>query len=624
MKYHLVEAYSPDIKFERNNVIIALTPLASYELDKVGVKYSVLEDYYDESKFLKEEGDYFNDQLDWFNKFDNFLFNIYPEAKDKNIKLATTYYFYIKNMVDSLVLRCKIIDIFVNKLKTNSIIYISNSWKKDVINPTNHPLQFRKSQSLFSRLIPLFCEKYDINFQRIILKEELDSNDINSRNNYFLSRIKNGLKCNKHVRSLWYFYKTFCINNIFSKSFSVYKYNILFLKTPGFVKDIIKEAQREGHSFYYKRGSNIIKQSFLYHKVVDSIYPSNIISSSEQDVKDFLKEINKTDIINWLNNYCKIDVSAVILPRLRYFIENWCPQIISLVDKYINFYNENQIDLVITPHMVSVDEFAAIIATRYSEKTKSACLQHGDEAFALKVWDFGEYLPYDIYFTTNYEREQYIKYKIKLRNINTKVFQYPNRYKILPKASNLERRVRSKANRKTIVYVPIMYQWDNKLWTESRIPDTWYYSWHKELIKYFSSREDVNFIWKGIPASNEIYDPIPNLIKDRGYKNVKYATDPFVKWIKRADLVLLDYPSTALYEAAVSGLPVMSLFFAPFNIVRESALKLFGKSLEPFNNFDEGVIKINNFLNSNPDEFIVSIPYSDTSILKTLDKMKVI
>jgi len=62
----------------------------------------------------------------------------------------------------------------------------------------------------------------------------------------------------------------------------------------------------------------------------------------------------------------------------------------------------------------------------------------------------------------------------------------------------------------------------------------------------------------------------------------------------------------------------MSLFFTPFNIVRESALRLFGKSLEPFNNFDEGIVKIDSFLNSNPDEFIVSIPYSESSIMDTL------
>lgn len=617
MKYYLVEAYSPDIKFDGDDTIIALTPLVSYELDKAGIKYSILEDYYDEAEFLKEEEDYFNDQLDWFNKFDNLLLNIFPEAKIKDLKLATNCYYYIKKMVDSLILRCRVIDIFINKVKPNSIIYVSPMWKEDLISLAEQPLLFKSGQSLFSRLMPLFCEKYNIDFRKIILKEESDPNDVCSRYVNFPSRIKNSLKSNKYVRNLWYFYKTFCINNISFNSHKNHRYSIFFLKTPGFVKDIIKEAQKEGHRIFYKRNNVIVKQSFLYHKVIESIYP-DIISSSKQETKNFFKEIYKTDIINWLNDYCKIDASAVILPRLQYFINNWCPQIISLVDKYINFYNENQIDLVVTQHMISVDEFAAIIATRYTEKTKSACLQHGDSVFSLKYWDFLECSPYNIYFATNYEIEQFFKHRIKFRNINTKVFQYTNRYKILPKIYDLKKRKKSQTDQKTLVYIPTMYHWDNTVWVESRVPDTWYFSWHKQLINYFSSREGFNFIWKGIPASNQIYDPIPSLINDRGYKNIKYATEPFVKWIKRADLVLLDYPSTALYEAAVSGLPVMSLFFAPFNVVRESAIKLFGKSLEAFNNFDEGIAKIDNFLNSNPDKFIVSIPYSKTSIIDTI------
>ena len=215
--------------------------------------------------------------------------------------------------------------------------------------------------------------------------------------------------------------------------------------------------------------------------------------------------------------------------------------------------------------------------------------------------------------------EEYVKSRVALRNVDTKVYQYPERYKVLPKAKTGKRAKSKKVQPKTVVFVPIMYQWDNTFWAESRVPDTWYFSWHKALIDFFGSRADFNFIWKGIPDSNDTYDPIPNLIDDRGYKNIEFATEPFVKWIKKADLVSLDYPSTALYEAAVSGLPVMSLFFAPFNVVRGSALKLFGKSLQPFNEFDEGIVRIGNYLNSNLDEFIVSIPRSETLVSETLE-----
>ncbi|MBA7574962.1 hypothetical protein ES708_16778 [subsurface metagenome] len=620
MKYYLIETYSPNLKFECGDIIVALTPLASYELDKAGVKYSILEDYYDKAKFLKEEEDYFNDQIDWFNKFDHFLFSIYPEAKSKNLKLATTYYYGIKRMVDPLITSCKIIDFFINIVKPNVIIYVSSSWEEELINVNQFPLLFLGGQSLFSRIMPLFCEKYDIDFLRIILKEKICQDVVCLGYKNIPRRIKSSLKSNKRVRSLWHYYRTFNINDILLKFSKDLKYNLLFLKITGYnVIDIYKEVQKEGYGVFYKQDNKIIK-NILYPKVVMNVCP-DIISISKQDTTDYIKNIYKHKIISWINDYCNIDITNIIMPRLKYFVNEWCPQIIFLIDKYINFYNENQIDLVITPHMVLIDEFAAIIATRYSENTKSVCLQHGDEVFAFKYWDFIEYPSYDIYFAANYERELYVKHIVKLKSSSTKVFQYSNRYKILPKINKLKNSGGNKISQKTVVFVPAIYTWDTKRWS-GIIPDAWYFKWHKKLINYFSSRKDFNFIWKGIPGSNHIYDPIPNLIDDRGYKNIRYATEPFVKWIGRADLVLLDFPSTALYEAAVSGVPVMSLSFHPLNFIRESALKLFGNSLEPINSFDEGIAKIDNFLNSNPDEFIVSIPYSKTSIVDTIKSFK--
>ncbi len=616
MKYYLVEAYSPNLKFERGDIVVALTPLASYDLDRAAIKYSILEDYYDEAEFLKEDEDYFNDQLTWFNKFDNFLFNIYPETKSKNLKLATSYFYGIKRMIDSLIMSCKVIDYFINIAKPNIIVYVSSSWEEDLNSVAKIPLLFIGGQSLFSRIMPLFCEKYDIGFQRIISKEGIYPNDIHSGYKNFPRRIKSNLKSNKYVRNLWCSYKMFSINNIFFKLPKDPKYNFLFLKITGYnITDICKEAQKRGHRVFYKQDNKIIK-NILYPKAVKNIYP-DIISISKKDNKNYIKKIYKYKIISWINNYCNIDITNIIMPRLKYFINDWCPQLISLIDKHVKFYDDNQIDLVFTPHMTLVDDYAAIIATKYSIKTKSACLQHGDSVFDLKVWDFIEYLPYYIYFTTDYEQEQYIKHRIKFRNFDTKVFQYSNRYKTLPKIGNLKNSMGSKVTRKTVVFVPTMYLWDTKRWG-GIMSDARYFKWHKKLIDYFSSRKDFNFIWKGIPASNKVYDPITNLIDDRGYKNIRYVTDPFVKWIRRADLVLLDLPSTALYEAAISGLPVMSLSFQPLNCIRGSALKLFGKSLKIVNNFYEGIAEIGNFLNSDPDEFIVSIPYSKTSVMDNI------
>jgi hypothetical protein len=615
MKYYLVEAYSPDFKFEHNDAIVALTPLASYELDKAGIKYSILEDYHDEAEFLREEEAYFNDQLTWFDKFDKFLFDIFPEAKIKSLKLATSHHYYIKKMIDTIILRCKVINIFINKVKPNSITYINAAYGKCSISP----LQFREEQSLFSRILPLFCKKYNIDFRRIILKNLLNPNRIVFGDQNFTDSAKSALKNNQIIRYLWHFYQTVSINNMFSNSAGKKNHNIFFLKTNKYIREIMKDAQKEKYGIFYKQDNKIIKQSSMYHKVIKSISPNRTPKSGKS--ANNLNLTNETDIIKWINSYCSIDVSEIILPKLRYFINEFCPDLIFLIDKYVDFYNSNHIDFVLTPHMVEVDECAAVIAAGYAKDTRSICLQHGDEAFALTLWDYGEYLPYDIYFTTNNEREEYIKHRIQLRKFNTKVFQYPNRFGILSKVNSLKKKETNQLLQKTVVYVPTMYTWDNTFWSEDRMPVTWYFNWHKYLIKFFSSRDDFNFVWKGLPTIASTYDPIPDMINDRKYKNIKYATNPFVEWIKKADMVLLDFPSTALYEAAASGLPVMSLFFAPHTVIRESALSLFGRSLQSFNSFDEGIAKIEDFLNSDPEEFVVSIPHSEISVLETISSI---
>ena len=60
----------------------------------------------------------------------------------------------------------------------------------------------------------------------------------------------------------------------------------------------------------------------------------------------------------------------------------------------------------------------------------------------------------------------------------------------------------------------------------------------------------------------------------------------------------------------------MSLYNIRSNIVRDAAQKLFGKCIQSFDGFDEGITKIDQFINANPNEFVVSVPCSGTSILE--------
>jgi hypothetical protein len=267
--------------------------------------------------------------------------------------------------------------------------------------------------------------------------------------------------------------------------------------------------------------------------------------------------------------------------------------------------------------MTEVEEFAAIAATRLSRNTKSVCLQHGDDVFDIKMWDLYEYRPFDIYFTNSDDREAYIKNRVALGNYGTQVYQYRELFESMSRLGHRRDIQRIITLKKTVAYVPAMYQWDNTNWRELRLPDLWYFRWQKELLTVFRSRRDFNFIWKAFP-SNETYDPLQQMIKDGNVNNVTYSNDYFPDVLPKVDLVLMDFPSTALYEAVLSGMPVLSLYYKPFTPVRKSAQEVFGKSLEPFSDFGEGIRKVNAFLDADPEGFIVAIRPSERSFVESL------
>ena len=69
-------------------------------------------------------------------------------------------------------------------------------------------------------------------------------------------------------------------------------------------------------------------------------------------------------------------------------------------------------------------------------------------------------------------------------------------------------------------------------------------------------------------------------------------------------------------------MPVMSLYNTSFSEIREEAKKIFGKSLQPFSTIPEGIEKVKEFLDSNPDDFVVSLPLANTSVLNILKELK--
>ena len=630
MKTYLVEEYSPEIVFGDNRLIIALTPKACYQLDKHGITYSFIEDYYSETELLNEKQDYFSSQLKWLEDFDKYLQETIPQLKKLNLKLCYWYFYFLKSTIDPLIVRSNTLNRFFDKINPSEVMYITAHTEE--IAP-NFTLFFGKGKSIYLRLLPLFCKKYSASFTCINVAEEAMPaiSDTTSTAAGVTRKMKDFVGSHNTFLNVYRSYRSGCWYTAIPHFPRHKQLNILMLKS-GYGGDLfIKDALKRGHNVFLKSEDTIFKYSSFGLKEYYKLNNSDSKSFVNPEYKEIWQTtanqlIDQSEILGWINNKCGVDVSEIILPRLQYFISSLCPEILSYFYEFVKFYNKNDIDFVITPHETSPDEVAAIAAARHSKKTKSICFMHGSDVYALDMRDLTEIDHHDIYFALY---DEIMAYFIKRKGIyggqRTEIFQGFGLYKFSEYIKIKEKRERgivAKSNKKNcpkILYLPTFSMWDKQRFDDARYSDAWYYKFQKALIEHFAKRPEFKFVWKGLPTSDASYNPIPNFIKDNQFENIEVATDYFGNHLVSADRVIADTPSTGFYEAVIAGVPAMSLYHKDLKM-RKSAIEFFGHLIQPFSDIPEALEKIDRFLESDPKLYCTSIPLSN-DVIKVLENI---
>lgn len=618
MKTYLVEALSSEVEFDRNSIIVALTPEVCYQLDKAGIKYSIIEDYYDEAELTALEDEYYKSQLRWIESLDEFLKNNITELKELDLRLATIYYYYLKTMVlDPLYIRCFTLNKLFEMIKPSSVVFISYS-------PKETPLDFRLlySGKSYSQVIPILCNENNISLTAVFLKEDGGVRKIEpvSTGEDIITRLRRTLGKFEIVRKIYSVYKHFSQWPILVKRPDEGKLKILMLKLNYGGVDFAKDALRNGHSIYQLSGDSILKYSSLgvrRHLNLRAKYDGKVAGFNNiwESTANLLEG---EDLIKWINQRYQANVSEIILPKLRYFISEVCPQLLGYFKVFTEFYENEKIDFVFTPTEVSPTELAAIAAARHCSHTKSVYICHGDDIFANKYLNIAWLAHFNINIATNKEMKEYFRYQCETNNIPTELYSSSSHRLLNVKRISYLRGKQKGGIKKRIIYLPIILMGDSKRLDGATYPDTWYYKFQKSLIEHFSTKREYTFVWKGLPASDTIYNPIPNFIRDSNFSNIEIATNPFVEHLLSADRVICDYPSTGFYESIAAGVPTMCLYHKVFK-VRKSAVEYFGNLLKLYSDVTEAIKHIDEFLDGDPELYKTTIEMGNESVLHILE-----
>ncbi len=623
MKTYLVEEFSSDIEFDSSSLIIALTPEVCYQLDKEEIKYSIIEDYYDEVELSSEADDYRQSVNQWIGELDEFLQHNIKELKELNLKLATIYKWYLKRMIlDPLYFRCYTLNRLFEAIKPSEVAYISHK-------PDEPHLNYRfehYGRSYYSQVIPILCSKNNIPLASVFLGEDSKAvkqvKSAHSGKN-LIAGLKGTLYKSEIIRRMLFIYK-YLNKWLFTKRAKRQKLNIFMLQSLSdqIGRDFIIDALRNGHNIYQLSDDFIIKYSCLgARRYLDLKAECDKVTDSNNGIWEYTANLlDGHDLIKWANEKCQLDVSEIVLPRLRHFISKVCPEIIGYFKVFTEFYEKDEINILFTPAISPLSEYAALAAACSHQHVKTVCLFHGDSICLGKTWCIIELQNFNIHISSNIEAKEYFKHLGSEINSPAKLYSSPHRLLHIRKIGYLRGKRRSNIRKNRIIYLTTFMFWDTRKMDGIDYPDTWYYEFQKSLIEYFSTKREYTFVWKGLPTTDKIYNPIPNFIMDNNFSNIEVASNPFTEHLLSADRVICDYPSTGFYESIVVGVPTMSLYHKA-TIVRKSAVDYFGNLLKLYSDIPEAVKHIDEFLNSDPELYKRAIDVEDNSILDIFEEV---
>lgn len=628
MEYCLIEKWDRKYPLPSGSQAVALTEEAIFRLEQQGIPYIQLEDFYRSFEIRGDVNDFNLKQLSWFNDFDEVLKEAFPEADQMGVSLATIYYYGLKRAVDNVILTTRILRKFIEAVNPSRIYYVGpppRHENRDCLIrsgfPEGHPFDeildpdFKTSDNPFSLLIEPLSSSYGIDFKRLTLDiKKTSQQDRPIVKDSRMSEVKHHIKRwgtsilpASDIRSLLISLKSL-------RARPQTQGRVLLLRYSGLMEDFCVDLRREGYKIYVKNEASIKELSWWPWRKGVKIEPVRPRICKPQ--KDKMEAISRGALTEWINHHCGKTVAGILDSRLKYFFYKICPELLSKIRDYKQLYINNHIDFVVSPNIWTIDEHAAVAAARVAPRTKSVGFAHGSDVYECKSRFFYLDRQYDIFFSLSEDEADHE------RNLAEEFhYQYPTIFaapylqKRMGRKTKKNRRVKPASfsgQRRLVLFVPIIYGIPPGRSMQLNQPfPIEFVQWHQELAEFLSKRKDFFFIWKGLIQPEQNFDLMAEVIKEKGYENIRYDSGRLTRWFPFADRILLDIPSTAYFESIYSHMPVMALYRPAYQRLRPNAIGRFGPSLQAFNSIDEGLTFVEKFLDGHRDDYIV--PFNESN-----------
>jgi hypothetical protein len=558
-----------------DDIVIATTPSAWLACRDAGLPVSVLDDHVDRLAILPAPTEYTRWQLAWAARLD---------AAIGGGGAARTGFFLLKWPTDSVVLRGLLARAAIENLRPSAVRYVGPTADAGADPWHRGHLQFWTTLGdgpLLADVLPPICRAAGVPFSLLAVGAIAATREVHS-----IARIRGRLgEWRGRRRAL-------------AGLRSSHRVASLLLWTSGFGVGRAARGERDA-------GRRVL---FLTHRKQSIAVREPMLVGLRRRSPDIFTTLRRAGVLSEeqlgllreVDQWVAPGVSDALRTRFETYLLRVCPAISDAAVLLEPHLARLQVERVICATANSLPEHAALLAARRMGLER-VIIQHGDQlvpvdSFFADIENFTEMVCSDPTVPSELETLN-VEYGVQLPRLPVNPVR----------ARQLEREslIRPEAS-EAVCYVASIYFGDNATALPSNYDDAWYARYAALVLEEMARRPTTPFLWKALPVGNlDAPDPVPVLIERLGAPNISYETRFFGEVVHEVGRVIVDYPSTPLFEAVAVGRPVLGLSFSRFLRLRPGVTDLFAPSLVECEDESAALAAIRRFLADDPARWIV-------------------
>ncbi len=582
----LVASSGADLPSESS--VLSLHPAVSYELGRQNKPYKIPEDYYREKWLRAGEDTFFDAQLLWFDRLDD-LIRDGLGGEPAAVGLGQIHHNRIKYLVDSVILRTRMIEAFLRAEKPRKILWVEAPWEASSeisIYDFDHPQRFSQ-RPLLEHAALMYGFELEVRAPAILKnKHSVRSPQKSALKEAF---VELGLKTVfEKIR-----YRTWQgVSGIGNKP--VY----FFLDAGTWAVDsLIRQA--------LGRGRVLLKQDeWIREPGKKNPVPvgAAVQSGSPELFENLFERFNGGFLMRWIEDYAPA-ARAVVTPYFRHFFTKVVPEVFRETQTMEALMRREKVTAVIARASAG-SNYASVLLAAKRLGVPRVCFQHSIGPLDMKDWVWDELAFFDLNFAMHPVSRDYFRAQQPKLGPDCRVQSASHALRRLA-----GRRVsRRRKSRERVFYVPAKLARGAAHFNTPSYPMTWYFEHQKKLLEYFSKRHEFDFVYKHSRYQGWAAESVLPWLAQQRFKNITVVEGPFPEFLAEIDRVIFDYPSSGTFESAASQVPMLALAHESMR-VWPPMRQLFGISMVDFEDSDEAIQKIEQFLEGPPEWFKVSVPW---------------